>query len=472
MNSDVLDAKTTLEAVLTGTAEGVFVLDSGFRCVFFSRASERITGYSAAEMLGADCRCAGPAESAVQADRLPPGTICPDLSALQGEADALRKPMRIRRKDGSTIRVQGHYIALRDERGGFNGVLGLLRALPARGLDEAQLHTICENLPAEVKRLCIAAADTYGFADVISTSSIMREPLERIRASCEHPGTVLLIGEMGTGKERVARTIHAHTPRRGSRFVTVHCAAQKERLDQELFGNGGFDGLIRVADSGTLYLEEIGEMPPGTQAGLLHVLQSRHVRPVSSSRECPVDARVIVSSRQPLGDAVSGGRFRDDLYQQLSVITIHLPPLRERIEDIPFLVQQRLADLNAQSAHRRIEKVHAEVWPWLLRYSWPGNIRELNGAIESAFAIGSGAELIADDLPHLIRGELVELDDAADRLDQPLDDVLASVERRAILTALHRSEGRRSQAAREMGISRSRLYRRMEALGIHPREDV
>ena len=386
MNGGLLDARVTLEQVLTGAVEGVFVLDGKYRCVFFSPACERITGYSAAEMLGTDCQRAEATEGAVEADQSPLGTVCPDLGAFRGEADTLRKQMRIRRKDGSAIRVQGHCIALRNDRGDLNGVLGLLRAQPLRGLDEARLDAICENLPAEVERLCIAARDKYGFTDLVSTSPSMQESLEHIRASCEHAGVVLLIGEMGTGKERAARTIHAHGPRSGSRFVTVHCAAEKERLDRELFGNGGFDGLIRAADGGTLYVEEIGEMPPGTQAGLLQVLQSRRVRPVSSSREYPVDVRVIVSSRRPLDEAVSGGRFREDLYHQLSVIVIHLPPLRERKEDIPYLVQQRLAELNDRSAHRRIERVRAEVWPWLFRYSWPGNIRELNGAIESAFA--------------------------------------------------------------------------------------
>ncbi|MCK4657913.1 MAG: sigma 54-interacting transcriptional regulator [Phycisphaerae bacterium] len=474
MQPDVPAARMLLEGVFANAADGVFVLDSKQECVLFNHTCEHLTGYLAAEVLGTRYPAFDPSETSVGAGAgwSPVVAVCPDLRPLRNGVDSIRKQIRIRHKDGSTRAVQGHFVILRDEQGEPAGLIGVLRPRRAGGFSEEQIRSICENLPAKFERLRIEAREQYGFTTILSASPKMREPLTQIRASCDQPAAVLLIGEMGTGKETAARAIHRNGPRAGSRFVMVNCTAHGERLNQELFGAGSFEGLIRAADKGTLFLEAVADMPPETQAGLSQVLKNKLVRSLGSNREHPVDLRVIASSRQSLDDAVACGRFREDLYRRLGIVTINLPPLRERREDIPYLVWQRLADLNLKSTQRRINSVASEVWTWFYRYRWPGNIRELNGVVESAFALGSGEQLLANDLPNLIRGELVEMDDPASRLDRPLDNVLSSVEREAILTALRRSDGRRSQAARDMGISRSRLYRRMEALGIHPREDL
>ena len=473
MDREVPDTKVTLAHILAGTADGVFVLDSSYRCILFTPTCERITGYAAGEMLGLSCR---PDEPMAQADappRTPLAMLCPDWRALREEPDALKRRIRLRRKDGTTLWVDAQYAVLRDDSGRLKGLLGILRVRPVAAPSVEPGTAVPQDLAAELEKLRADSRARYGFARLISANARVHETLERVRAACDHPSAALLIGEIGTGKETVARTIHLHGPRSQARFVALDCSLAKDRLDRELFGDGGFDGLISTANGGTLYLEDVGELPLDIQGALLQVIETRRVRTADGAQELPIDLRIIASTRRPLDEAISGGRFRQELFNHLSVITIHLVPLRERREDIPYLVQQRLTELNEKSTRRRIAQIDSGVWPWLFRYRWPGNIRELNSAVESAFAVGATTELMPDDLPDLIRGESPELaESTAPALDRNLDDVLASVERRAILVALRRTQGQRSQAAREMGISRSRLYRRMEALGIHPRDEV
>ena len=481
MASPSTSKSVRMEDIFENTLDGIFVIDGSRRFLMLNRACERITGYTREDIIGKQCACSSVMECADEQGRSIPASLCPGLQVFRGEAPAGRHRKRLHRKNGSYVWVETQYTALKDENGQVVRVLAVMRDVTESKRNDDELRSITENLREEVLRLRAEIQERYGFSNIISHSDKMQTVFEKIRAACNNSSAVLICGQAGTGKELIARTIHHNGLQKDGKFVPLNCSAlSKDQLEVELFGytkgagpqaNAEFEGLFRAADGGTLFLDEITEMPVDTQVKLARALQDGRVRPASSSQEYPVNVRVIATTSRNVQEAVASGWLRRDLYYLLSVITVETPTLNERKEDIPFLVEHFVSELNRKTL-RQIKAIHPLVWPTLLDYEWPGNVRELRNAIESAIAVGSGADLKADDLPNLVRGETVNIFEGDKQLDLPLDDVLASVERRAILSALRRAGGQRSRAARVMGISRSRLYRRMDALGIHPREDL
>ena len=306
-------------------------------------------------------------------------------------------------------------------------------------------------------------------------------------------GTVLITGESGTGKEMVARTIHTNSAHASKPFLAISCGAIPETLlESELFGHvkGAFTGavvakagLFEVADGGTVFLDEIGETSPAIQVKLLRVLQERVFRRVGGTDDIEVDVRVIAATHQDLQELIHKGRFREDLYYRLNVIPIHLPPLRERREDIPLLAMNFLAKYSEETK-RPIRGIAPEAMELLLRYHWPGNVRELENAIERAVALGTGAVLTPESLPEQIRVESPESRDERldpgnmkrevhprlSTLDSPLDldAVVSRVERDLILEALRQAGGVQKRAAQALGLSFESFRYRMKKHGIDP----
>src|SRR5579862_1886414 len=262
-------------------------------------------------------------------------------------------------------------------------------------------------LESEVKVLREALDDKFGIKGLVGASPAMRAVCERIEAAGRSHTTVLITGESGTGKELVARAIHHKSARRDKPFIPVNCAALPENLiESELFGHepGSFTGatkeglgLFRAAHTGVIFLDEVADMPKDVQAKLLRVLQDHRVRPVGSTKEVAVDVRVIAATNWNVEKAREEGVLRSDLYFRLSVIRIDIPPLRERVEDLPLLVRQFLA--KHARPERRMRRVTTEALQFMLAYSWPGNVRELESVIESAYAMGRQDELTPEDLP-------------------------------------------------------------------------
>ncbi len=305
-------------------------------------------------------------------------------------------------------------------------------------------------------------ARIYEGHDLIGESAVIREVDEIIRRVAPMPSTVLVEGESGTGKELAARAIHGHSGRGGS-FVPINCGAiSPELLESELFGHarGAFtgahrarDGLFTYADSGTLFLDEIGEMPLAMQAKLLRVLEDRVIRPVGANREIPVDVRIIAATNRDLGDEVAAGRFREDLYYRLNVLTIRMPSLRERPEDLPVLAQHFLATLAAELGIARPSYGALELGA-LAGYHWPGNVREFKNVMERSLLLGRAP------------AQCLGLHEPAARsaaapvaAPQRLEDV----ERRHILGVLDEAGGNKSEAARRLGIARKTLERKLRA---------
>jgi DNA-binding NtrC family response regulator len=286
---------------------------------------------------------------------------------------------------------------------------------------------------------------------------------------------VLIVGESGTGKELVADAIHEHGKRAGRPYVPINCGALTETLlESELFGHvkGSFTGAIadnkgifQVAHTGTVFLDEVGEMSPALQVKLLRVLQEGEVRPVGGARTVQVDVRIVAATNVDVEKAVAEGRFRQDLYYRLGVVVIHLPPLRERREDIPLLVE-RFLDAACAKAGRRVEITPAAMEA-LTAHAWPGNVRELENTIERLVVFCRGSRIDAVDLPATLAGKPTTAPQALFDDLPPLDEL----ERRYLVHVLEQVGGNRTRAAEVMGIDRRTLYRMAERFGIPLREE-
>jgi DNA-binding NtrC family response regulator len=310
----------------------------------------------------------------------------------------------------------------------------------------------------------------HGFGEIIGDSAAMKAVYRVIGTVSENKSTVLLSGESGTGKELVAHTIHDRGPLASHPFVAINCAGLSETLlDSQLFGHrrGAFtgavsdhDGVFRAAEGGTLFLDEVAEIPLGLQAKFLRAVEQREVTPLGSSLPVPVDVRIIAATNRDLEVESRAGRFRTDLYYRLNVVHLELPPLRTRPEDVALLIDHFVQRYSRQYqvAPKRIS---AEAMERLRTYAWPGNVRQLQNAIERAFALSVADTITIDDLPPPLRDHAPMDDLPGDRLP-----TLEEAERRLFATALRQSGGNKNEAARLLGIDRQRLYRKLEKYGL------
>lgn len=298
---------------------------------------------------------------------------------------------------------------------------------------------------------------------IIGSSLPMQRVVQLIEKVAPTDSTVLVRGASGTGKELVARAIHFNSLRRDRPLVTINCAALQETLiESEIFGHekGAFTGadrakpgLIEVAEGGTLFIDEVAEMTPPLQAKLLRLLEDGHFRRVGSTREAHADVRIIAATNKPLEEEQKAGRFREDLFYRLNVISIDLPPLRERRGDIPALVEHFLV---TRQIGKLPHQVQADAMQVLLNYDWPGNIRELANVLERAQILAEDNVITADDLPETLFTAVPMPVSSADPLN------LAESERRTVQAALQKAHGNKVHAARALGISRRALYRLIE----------
>lgn len=316
------------------------------------------------------------------------------------------------------------------------------------------------ELVRENRQLRQELKKAYSFDALVGKSAVMQEIFERIRLVANSRATVLITGESGTGKELVARAIHYNSPRRNKPFIKTNCAALPEGLiESELFGHekGAFTGAYRarkgrfeLADGGTLLLDEVSEIGIGLQAKLLRVLQEREFERVGTAETVKVDVRVIATTNRDLREEIRAGRFREDLYYRLNVVPIHLPPLRERKEDIPLLVQHFIRKY-AEENGKLIEGITEEALELFMRYNWPGNVRELENAIEQAVVLATKPILEAK-LFHFLNNVTGGLSPRGQGLDLS-GMTLKEIEKLAILRALQETGGNRTHAAKRLGIS-------------------
>jgi DNA-binding NtrC family response regulator len=336
------------------------------------------------------------------------------------------------------------------------GILALLE----KAIERKDLHI--ENIQLKQK-----LQDKFKFANVIGKSKKMQDLFELIENVAGSDANILIQGENGTGKELIANAIHYNSKRSKGPFIKINCAAiPKDLIESELFGykKGSFtgatmdkEGLFEMAEGGSLLLDEIGEMPPYLQTKLLRVLQEREYRPIGSDRIVHVDFRLICATNIDLDMALREGKLREDLYFRINTITLKVPPLRERTEDIPLLCEHFL-DKFCQRYQKTVRGFSPAAYHVLIRNRWPGNVRELENAIERAVLVTKGNEIVPPDLPESLREET----NAPTEFVFPAHWSLAEIEKMAILQTLQRTNWNKQEAAAILGLYRPTLYSKMK----------
>ncbi|HOQ44564.1 MAG TPA: sigma-54 dependent transcriptional regulator [Bryobacteraceae bacterium] len=338
-----------------------------------------------------------------------------------------------------------------------------MRLVIERALEHVRLRQELQELRSSLDR-------KYGFENILGHSNALLSVLDMASRAAQTTSTVLIRGETGTGKELLAKAIHFNSPRRQKPFVVINCGAiPRDLLESEIFGHvkGAFTGAVahkkgraEAADGGTLFLDEIGELPLELQVKLLRLIQQGEIEKVGAEETTTVDVRVIAATHRNLQAMIEDGTFREDLYYRLSVIPLELPPLRERPEDIPELVEHFF--VKAKEKHGRPDLVlRPALIPYFCGYRWPGNIRELENVIERLVVLTRGNEITLADLPEFLRRERPVLEEV--RLELPPQGIsLEAIEKELILRALKRFDWNQTQAARYLDLSRKTLIYRME----------
>jgi len=423
-----------LMAVLESLGDGVVVVDDQGAVRFLSEATAQLLGLSTSDVVGRRWE---------------------EALGLGQEAQASLRDM-MRRPPAERRRVSARHVGGgRSER----WVDVDVRDDPS---DPSRRILVLYDT-SEVQRLRRLLRDQGQFHGMVGRSPGMQRVFEQIREVAGVDWTVLIEGETGTGKELVAQAIHASSPRRRGPFVPVNCAGLTESLvASQLFGHrkGAFTGavgdqrgLFEAADGGTLFLDEIGDVPLNIQTTLLRVLEDRLVTPVGSTASRKVDVRLLAATHRNLNAEIEQGRFRADLLYRIRVTRIGLPPLRERLEDLPLLAHWFL-DRSRTIAAKPVERISGAATERLLRYPWPGNVRELKSAIDFAVIRCRGAEILGEDLPPEVAGNTGGIEPTG--------------EPERLLAALRHCGGNRTRAAQLLGISRATFYRRLNELGIEP----
>jgi len=342
--------------------------------------------------------------------------------------------------------------------------LNILRAKIKKALEKQKLVRSNVELKRQLDK-------KYGFEGIIGGSEPMQNVFDTLRQVSASMATVLILGESGTGKELVARAIHANSPRRGNHFVPLNCAALSETiLESELFGHekGAFTGATQTrkgrfeyAHGGTLFLDEIGDLPPDTQVKLLRVIEYGEVTRIGSNDSFKVDVRLLAATNKDLTVLVREGKFREDLYYRLKVVTVELPPLRERLEDLPLLVQSFLDEFSRRQSIK-VPEITSAAMDLLYNYDWPGNVRELRNCVEAMVALDKDGKIDAEDVPRYVKqGEETSSSSGVGGVN------LEEKEKESIRKALALCEGNREKAAKMLGIGERTLYRKIKRYGFN-----
>jgi len=331
------------------------------------------------------------------------------------------------------------------------------------------------NLKEENKKLKEVLGENFNFNNIIGKSEGIKRLLEKLAMVAPSDANVLITGESGTGKELIARAIHLNSNRKDGPFVAVNCAALTETLlESELFGHekGAFTGADRKrkgrfvrANRGTLFLDEVGEMPITIQPKLLRAIQEGEINPLGSDKIVKVDVRIIAATNRNLEEEINRGNFREDLYYRLNVVNLHIPPLRDRTEDIPILAEHFL-HIYVPKNKKDIKGISAQAMDLLLKYRWPGNVRELENAIEHAVVLCSGNYITERELPLRIKKQKEQIDNKIEHQSSFMDNSLEELEKKAIIAALEKTKGNKSKAARLLKITRRTLYLKMQKYGL------
>ena len=432
--------------ILDSLNEGVFTVDLDWRITAFNQAAERITGVTRQEAIGRPC---------CEVFR---ASICENACALRRTMDT-GKPI---------VNATAHIVSHTGQRIPIRISTALLK-----GPDETIIGGVetFQDL-SQIEQLQKQLESRYTFEDIVGRSQAMMSLFEILPQIAESDSTVLIEGASGTGKELFARAIHNLSRRKKKRFVAINCAALPDTLlESELFGHkaGAFTdarrdkpGRFAIANGGTIFLDEIGDISPAMQARLLRVLQERCIEPLGGLDSIKIDVRIVAATNKDLAKLVRAGKFREDLFYRIRVVYLKLPTLCQRREDIPLLIDRLVAKFNRLQG-KDVAGISSEVLARLMEHDYPGNIRELENIIEQAFVLCRGGMIELHHLPPELRptgGQSTSIYSNPTTLD--------AMERLLITEALDRHRGNRRQAARDLGINASTLYRKLKSLNIEP----
>ena len=432
------------DGILDSINEGVFTVDLDWRITAFNRAAERITGVSRRDAMGRPC---------CEVFR---ASICESTCALRRTLST-GKP--IVNSTAYIVSHAGQRIPIRISTALLTSSDGTVIGGVESFQDLSQVEQLQKELEAR-----------YTFEDIVGRGPAMMNLFQLLPQIAESDSTVLIEGASGTGKELFARAIHNLSGRRKKRFVALNCGALPDTLlESELFGHkaGAFTdarrdkpGRFAIADGGTIFLDEIGDISPAMQVRLLRVLQERCIEPLGAIEPIKVNVRVLAATNKDLVELVRAGKFREDLFYRIRVVYLKLPTLRQRREDIPLLVDRLVAKFNRLKG-KEIAGVSTEVLARLMEHDYPGNVRELENIIEQTFVLCRGGMIELHHLPPELRPAT-----GAPSGDHGSPTTLESMERLLIAEALRRHHGNRKRAARELGIDTSTLYRKLKSCGI------
>ncbi|MCH8552768.1 MAG: sigma 54-interacting transcriptional regulator [Natronospirillum sp.] len=454
-----LPQAATLVAAFDAIEEWIVIVDAESRVVFMNRPYARFLGLRRRDIIGR------PVTEVIENTRM-------HKAVQTGKAERIQ----LQEIKGNKMIANRYPIIV---EGGIKGAVGTvffhdthewqqintqIRALIAEQNYQTSDHTSPTREGAR-----------FHLADIIGRSPAIEALNERVKRVAASDVSVLIRGESGTGKELYAHALHQLSERSDGPFIKVNCAAIPENLlEAELFGyeggaftgarKGGKPGKFQLANRGTLFLDEIGDMPLAMQAKLLRVLQDRQVEAVGSTSLVPVDIRMIAATHQPLEQLVESGQFRQDLYYRIHVVGLTLPPLRERRDDIPMLVEHQLQQLSRRTG-RRAPRLTAEALTRLMHYDWPGNIRELHNVLEATFHLSQGRKIGLEALPEPISGAPA-IEPQGAPMQQTLKDQLHQAEYDILCQALRTCGNNRQQTARHLGISKSTLYEKLARHGL------
>ena len=436
--------------------DGLILIGPDGTIMMVNAAFEQLTGYAAAEVVGKPCtllKCDA-CEKTLQRGG---GQWCALFS--RDHQDIKRCRCMIMKKDGSWLPAVKNASVLRGDDGEPLGVVETI-------MDIGEL----DRLEQKVESLSRQLDEKGVFQGIVGESPLMQKVFDVVEKAARSDAPVIVYGESGTGKELVARAIHSLGPRKDGPFVHFNCAALNESLlESELFGHvkGAFTGAVRhkigrfeAADGGDIFLDEIGDVPLSIQAKLLRVLEIKQFERVGDHRSISVDARVITATNKDLEELVSRQLFRDDLFFRINVIPIHLPPLRDRKDDIPLLVDSFMRQLNERTG-KSVKGLSRDAMDRFLRHCWPGNVRELRSALEYAFVVAEGALLEEEDLPAQLLRE-----DAFGGIEACALPAGQPREKTELIEALRQTGGNKTQAARLLGVNRVTVWNRMKKYGV------
>ncbi len=444
--TELIDQKNKLDSIFNSNIEGIFTIDEEWNVTSFNTSAEKITGFKSSEAIGKKCW------------QIFNSSVCRNgchmEQTMKRGKPTIGNEINIVNKKGNIIPIRVNSSILTNNK---NEKIGAVETF----LDISEIKNLSEHLDEKFK-----------YENIVGKNKEIKQIINVLESVAQTDSSVLITGESGTGKELAARAIHLNSARRTGPFAAVNCSAFAESLiESELFGHekGAFTGAIKtkigrfeLANDGTLFLDEIGDLSTTVQTKLLRVLETREIERVGSNKPIKIDTRIIVATNKDLEKEIEAGRFREDLYYRINVMNIHLPPLRERKDDLPILVNHFIEKFN-EKFERKIKHFSSSAFDLLMEHNWPGNIRELENVIEHCFVLCGSDVIQVEHLPKRLRDKNVYITSNNSSTDL---NHIKDAERNIIIETLKKHNGNKGKTAGELNIHPTTLWRKMKKFGI------